>query len=291
MKLDLDNYSAESKIPKIKGKFIDRELSWLMFNSRVLYCANNPEIPLNERLKFLAITCNNLDEFIAVRYSNALKEADKKLQKKILKGIKDSMELQYATYLKLKEELKKEGVVISRLKDLSKKEKEKIHKIFRDEIFPLLTPINIGSTNEIPNFFSGQNCIALTIKQSNTENLIFVPINKNLCDMYTIGNRVIMIEDIILEYLSDLFINKDIISYGYFRVVKDESIILTHDRSKFLLDRMSSIIEQRTMSDPEFIAISKDTPKRLQKILISVFGIDDENVFSEANVLDYTITR
>ena len=287
MKLDLDSYSAETKEQKINGKFINRELSWIQFNNRVLYCANNKEIPLNERLKFLGISCSNLDEFIAVRYAGALQDREQP-SKKILKEIKNNLKLQYSTYLCLKEELKKFGIEICKVKNLNKKDVEKVGEIFRREIFPLLTPISIGSVNDIPNLYSGQNCITVTVKQGNLENLIVIPIDKNLNEMIVIGNKVLMIEDVIIQFLGELFINKEIISSGYFRVIKDSTVILDHDSSKFLLDRMIATIEKRDMANPLFLIISEDTPKRLQKIISSVFDIDPDNVYSDAKILDYT---
>ena len=286
MKIDLEEYSVISKIPKIKGKFINRELSWLSFNNRVLYCANNKALPLNERLKFLAISCSNLDEFISVRYAGAL-TSKKEPVKKILKGIKDCMKNQFITYSILKDELKKENIFISKMSDLSKKEIVKVCNIFMNHIFPMLTPISIGSTNEIPNFYSGQNCICATVKHGNMENLIIIPINKNLENMYMIDNKVLMVEDIILYFLGKLFINKEISSSGYFRVIKDASVILNHDTSKYLLDRMINTIEKREMANPIFLQISNDTPKRLKRILENVFNINSDNIFSDATILDY----
>ena len=289
MKINLSDYSVKTKTMKVKGGFINRELSWLDFNNRVLYCANDRELPLNERLKFLAISCSNLDEFIGVRYAGALKHPESEPVKKIRKGIQNCMHDQLVTYMKLKEAVKKEGVDICKVKDLDKKEYNKLEEIFNDYIFPMLTPISIGSTNEMPNFYSGQNCICCTVKHGNNiENLIVIPINKSLESMYVIGNKVIMIEDIIEEFSDDLFINKEITSFGYFRVLKDASIILDHDPSKFLLDRMVSTIEKRDLANPIFLEVSRDTPKRLRNILSNVFSIDSENIFSEAPVLDYT---
>lgn len=289
MKINLSDYSVKTKTMKVKGGFINRELSWLDFNNRVLYCANDRELPLNERLKFLAISCSNLDEFIGVRYAGALKHPKSEPVKKIRKGIQNCMHDQLVTYMKLKEAVKKEGVDICKVKDLDKKEYNKLEEIFNDYIFPMLTPISIGSTNEMPNFYSGQNCICCTVKHGNNiENLIVIPINKSLESMYVIGNKVIMIEDIIEEFSDDLFINKEITSFGYFRVLKDASIILDHDPSKFLLDRMVSTIEKRDLANPIFLEVSRDTPKRLRNILSNVFSIDSENIFSEAPVLDYT---
>lgn len=287
MKINLDNYSVEDKVPKIKGKYINRELSWLSFNNRVLYCASNKELPLNEKLKFLAISCSNLDEFISVRYAGALNDKNEPT-KKILNGIKECLKKQNKIYMCLKDELKKEGKHISKIENLSKKEKEEVRRIFKYTTFPMLTPISIGSTNEIPIFYSGQNCIAVTVKQNDIENLIIIPISKMIESLYIINNKVIMIEDIILYSLESLFINKEIVSYGYFRVIKDASVILNHDTSTFLLDRMVSTIEKRDMANPLFLEVCKDMPKRLKNILINVFGIESCNVYSDAFILDYT---
>lgn len=287
MKIDLNDYSVESRETKVKGKFINRELSWLSFNNRVLFCANNKKLPLNERLKFLAISCSNLDEFISVRYAVALTDSTEPV-KKISNGIIKCMKAQLRTYEILKEELSNSGIYISNIKELSTKEKNKIENIFDNYIFPMLTPISIGSTNEMPNFYSGQNCICVTVKQNNLENLIIIPIDKNIESMYLVGNKIIMIEDIIHEFSKKLFINKEISSYGYFRVVKDANVILNHDTSKFILERMVSTIEKRDMANPLFLEVSADTPKRLKNILVNVFGINKENVYDEASILDYT---
>jgi len=82
--LNLETYSATPKKKKISGKFINRELSWVSFNSRVLYYANHKKVPLNERLKFLAITESNLDEFLSVRFSYAYENQDIEPYKRIL---------------------------------------------------------------------------------------------------------------------------------------------------------------------------------------------------------------
>lgn len=287
MKLNMNNYNAEHKELKVKGKYINRELSWLQFNNRVLYCANDKSIPLNERLKFLAISCSNLDEFIAVRYAGALYSKSEPV-KDIRKGIQKCMDEQRKTYLILKDELEKRDIKISKIKNLDKKEYEKIKEIFNDYIFPLLTPISIGSTNEMPNFYSGQNCICAIVKHRHQENLIIVPIDKNLEGLYIINNKVIMIEDIIEEFIDNLFINKEITSFGYFRVIKDASIVLDHDESKFLLDRMISTIEKRDHSNPIFLEISNNTDKRLKKILENIFDIESGDVYDNAPILDYT---
>lgn len=289
MKINLKNYSVKTKPHKVKeGGFINREISWLSFNNRVLQCANDKEFPLNERLRFLAISCSNLDEFIAVRYGEALKHTKSQPIKRILKGIQECMNEQLKTYNILKEELKKEGIIISKVKGVDKKERNKLEKIFNKSIFPLLTPISVGPTDKMPNFYSGQNCICCIVKQGKKENMIIIPIVKSLERIYTIGSKVFMIEDIIEEFAGKLFINKEITSYGYFRVIKDGSIILDHDNDRLLLDRMVDTIEKRDKSNPIFLQISKNTPKKLKEILSKVFFIMDDNIFSDAPMLDYT---
>ena len=95
LKLNLDDYTMEHK-KKIKtnGPFINRELSWVDFNERVLYYTRDKSVPLNERLKFLGITDSNLNEFISVRFSYAKKNKDVEPYKELLRKIKNSIELQ-----------------------------------------------------------------------------------------------------------------------------------------------------------------------------------------------------
>ena len=285
MKINLDKYSTESKDVKVKGKFINRELSWIKFNERVLYCAENTDIPLNERLSFLGITNTNLDEFISVRYSG-LTDSDPK--GKILSSIKSFMRYQMKTYGVLKSELKKVGVNITKISDLNKKDKDKLSRIFNNEIFPALTPQILGNVNELPIFQNGQNSIILIIKNNDIESVIIIPIDKSLKRWYKIDDKVCFIEDIIMNNLETLFINKEIVDKGYFRVIKDNSIILDHNQNEFLLDRMLKVIEKRDMSNPIFLEISKNTSKRLVDLLISIFSINKNNIFNDSNIIDYT---
>lgn len=286
-KLNLENYSMERKVIKTKNKLINRELSWLSFNERVLACANNKNIPLNQRLMFLSITCTNLDEFISVRYAGAMKDSHEPV-KEISDKIQNFMQQQETCYRSLKKELELNKIFISKVKDLSKNEKQKIENIFTNDIFPMLTPISVGSVNDMPTFYSGQNCICATIKVGELENLVIIPISKQLQSMYKIGNKLVMIEDIIEAFADNLFINKKINSYGYFRVIKDASIVLSHDESKYLLDRMIDTIEDRELASPIYLEVASSTPNRLIKILKNVFNIKDNNVYKNDSILDYS---
>lgn len=289
MKLDLESYTSQRKIPDITGKYIDRELSWLKFNERVLSCASDPSVPLNERFKFLAISNSNLDEFISVRYSSTF-TTDEKLAKKVRHGIKYQMDLQREIFQSLCNKLQKSASVqICKVKDLNKSEKELMHKIYRTDIFPLLTPVSVGMSADIPNLYNGQSAIALIVLNGRLENLIIIPIPKCLKKLWFIGrNKAVFIEDIILANLKDLCVNKQVESFGYFRIVKDFSICLNHDTRKFILDRMSSTIIQRDTGPSLFLQVDANMDKELKHILMSLLDISKKNVYDKSQVLDYT---
>lgn len=272
---------------ELKETFINRELSWLDFNNRVLYYADDKNTPLNERMKFLAISCSNLTEFISVRYATAIEENSPALHL-ILKGIKAQMKHQWVSYCALRDELKKYGVNITDIKHLNKSEKSTVRKIYEKKIFPLLTPVNIGSTNSLPMFYSGQTCIAAIVKQGDVENLILVPVPKMLDKLYQIDDKVVMVEDIILEFLPHLCTNKEIVCTGVFKLVKNANVCLNHDSSKFILDRMISTIARRNAANPLFMVTQEDMPKKLEGLLYTIFGIEKKNSFSQTKMLDYT---
>ena len=256
--LNLETYSANPKKKKISGKFINRELSWVSFNSRVLYYANDKKVPLNERLKFLAITESNLDEFLSVRFSYAYENQDIEPYKRILDKILDFKRSQKVVWNNMKKYLKeKKDISFIKMKDLNKKEKDKLFDYYQDNIFPLLTPIIINSENYSPNLMSGQLCIGVILEKGNNNILCIIPISNDIDHIIKIDNkRFILIEDIIKEFANKtLFINETILNISSFRLIKDASFVLSHDNSKFIIDRMKDVLNKRKVSEPIFLEI------------------------------------
>lgn len=117
--------------------------------------------------------------------------------------------------------------------------------------FPILTPIS--ADGGIPNLSTGDACIAVSIIQGVDENLVIVPIPKSIDYLFEIGDKVILVEDLVSFFLKELFINKEIKSYGIFRIINDASFCLSHDEHRFIIDRMTDILTKRKLSTPVFV--------------------------------------
>lgn len=286
MKLNIDSYEMITKDIDVKGKFINRELSWLDFNARVLNCAL-AKIPLNERLNFLGITTSNLDEFISVRFAYVIKNKNKEPYKDILKQIHRFIKNQVTVYNDLIKDVKDKGYEITKASKLDKKEYRKIRQIFRTSIFPLLTPILVSDFQDIHNISSGDNCIAVEIKQNLDNVFAIIPIPRIIDPIYQIGDKVVYVEDIIREFLDELFINKEIKEHGVFRFIKDASFCLSHDDSRFVVDRMNDIIQMRKTSKPIFIETESKMSDRLINMITERLGVPKTHVHVEETLVDY----
>lgn len=289
MKLNLDDYTMEHK-KKIKttGPFINRELSWVDFNERVLYYTRDKSVPLNERLKFLGITDSNLNEFISVRFSYAKKNKDVEPYKELLGKIKNFIELQGASYDLLKYDMKKKGYEITKMSKLDKKEIRKLEKVFTNEIFPILTPISMGTTNNGIRVENGQLCIACLLEEGSHTVLNIIPISSKLDQFIIIDNKkIILIEDLIEYFISSIFINKKIISKTSFKIIKDQDVELSHDTSRFILDRMMQTLTNRSLSKPIFMTIDKKANASLKDLIVNTLQIP-KNCVMESKVVDYT---
>lgn len=290
MKLDMDEYKMiDKKEYKAKGEFVNRELSWLDFNIRVLECADFKDNPLNERLNFLGITGSNLEEFISVRFANAYNNKDSEPYSEILKEIKHFKELQHKSYTKLKEKIDKNyGYKFIKPEDLNKKGRCKLLKIFNNNIFPLLTPIDIN-TNNI-NILNYTTYVGVVIKSRNKERLTIIPIFKSIEPWVIIEENIMMVEDVISYYLrSHIFINQEIEATGIFRVVKDASVILSHDESKFIVDRMEETLDRREHSNPLYLDITKDSDELLVRYLTSFLKIPPGHIYKKSRIVNYRI--
>ena len=289
MKLNMDLYEMEQKgTIKSKGKFINRELSWIDFNKRVLYCASAKKQLMNERLNFLSITDSNLNEFIAVRFSNSFKNKKKEPYKEIRDSIKKFIRLQYKCYNNIKQDLKEnENIEITKISKLDKKEIIKVKSVFLSNIFPLLTPICVGISNDIVNLENGQLCIACKINQNGTNYLNIIPIDKRIPKIIKVNNKVVLTEDVIINFLDNIFINKEIISSGVFKVIKDENVEIEHDTSRFLLDRMKDTIMKRNLSKPLMLFIRKDCDEDLKYSIMNLYYVPKSHVI-HTEMIDYT---
>lgn len=289
MKMNLDSYTMESK-KKISGKFINRELSWLSFNARVLYYVKDKKLPLNERLKFLAITESNLDEFLSVRFANAYKNQDKEPYKDILSEIKKFKKSQEAIFGNLKDHLEeKKKLKIVKVKNLDKKDKSKLYEYYYNNIFPMLTPVIINNANYSPNLISGQLSIAVIMKRDNKETLCVIPIFSDIDHIIRLNNKhVVLIEDVIKEFCGkSLFINEEITNICAFRLIKDASVLLSHNDDKFIVDRMQDVLEQRNNSEPIFMEIEKNASQELVHILLSAFKVPSKHIYYSNEMLKY----
>lgn len=287
MKLNLDTYEMVfKKEPKVRGKFINRELSLIDFDERVLFCATDKEVPLNERLNFLSITDSNLTEMISVRFANAFHNKDTEPYGKILKKIISFKKAQNDVYTSLKNELGKNGIKFMKVSNLDKKERVKLYNEYMRNIFPLLTPVNVR-INDIPDISSGELCLAVTIMNGSIDELIMIPLG-NIDKIYQIGNKVLMIEDIIFSFMSDtLFINKEITSKGIFRIIRDGSVILSHDTSRFIVDRMTDTIKKREHGTPIFVEVNKEASDSLTDMIMNIFKIPNNHIYSDSSIIYY----
>lgn len=290
MKLDIDNYAMiESRKIKQRGPFLNRDITWIGFNRRVMGCALKKSIPMNERLNFLGITESNLDEFIGVRFANAYNNQDDEPYKDLLKEIKKFMSFQNAAFDVIEREIhNKYNFSFIKPDKLDKKEKEKLREVFEERIFPLLTPID--ATNNNFRIESGVAYVSAVIKRNNLERLIIIPLLGSIDSFYQIKNKILYLEDIILYFMKDsLFINQDIVSTGVFKIVKDASVILSHDESRFIIDRMEETLNRRANSNPLFLELRYDTDERMERLLTSIFKIPSGHVFSKRKVINYKI--
>lgn len=286
---DLDAHMHEyGNIDELSSEFINRELSWLDFNNRILERAKEKSEPINERLKYLGISSNNLDEFISVRFASVL--FDKKQREDILKGVKICLDSQRKIYRHLKSVLEDNNMYITKIKDLSKKDYIQLKEVFMDTIYPLLVPININ-VNLVPNLDSAQMAVMATVltgtSNDNKENVIIIPISNHIDRLVIINNKILLSEEVILEFLGELFINKEITDRAVFKLVRNLNNPVSHKEDRLIAERMSETVRRRKFSQPIFLQTKKNTSKKMNFILMKLFDIEKDAIYSDSRIIDY----
>lgn len=286
----------------ISKKYINRELSWLEFNKRVLFQTMRNDIPLMERFNFLNITASNLDEFIMVRFSSVLNSMDSnkpelsgmypdKEYAAILGAIKEFKSMQEECFDVLMKKMSKEDITVKRYKELTKQEKDRASIIFYKEIFPVLTPMNFDTTKEYPEFNSKQLTIAVLLEDPSMQVVSFIPIDPSLKKLYKVSKEkevYITLLDLIYEFLDFVFYNKNIVDFGAIKLLREADIELDHNTDVYITERMRDTLLKRRYSKPIFMECDHRISKSFSKLLGKVFDLEKSHVYRSGSVIDYS---
>ena len=290
------------------SRLIDRELSWLSFNERVLDLAADPSTPLLERVRFMAIFSSNLDEFYMVRVASVLSNLEdgspmtaspdiepSELMKEISRRTHELVARQSQIFKKeILPELKKNGIEIVDWQDLDSDERKHVSKIFTERIFPVLTPLAVDPSHPFP-YISGLSLnLAVIVKNPNTGSVFFarvkVPpiLNRFMPVSSTKGFRFIPLESVIATHLQELFPGMIIEDHYTFRVTRNQDLELDEDESENLLISLEQELQRRRFGPPVRLEIEEGIDTARLESLAEHLQINAENIISVPNPIDLT---
>ena len=285
-----------------KTKYINRELSWLEFNKRVLEEAENSKIPLGERLNFLSISGSNLDEFFMVRVAGLKGQVDSEVFIETIDGLMPEQVLyeviKKSKFIKKKQnecweiilkELSKNEIKVCGTKQLNVTEKRWLKTYFVKEIFPLLTPVAIDPAHPFPFVPNLGLSIVLKLKNKKSKNIIrvVIPFPKGLKKFIKVSdtNKFIPTDNIIIFFIDQLFPKYTFISYGAFRLIRDSDIEFS-DEAEDLVTTFENQLRKRRYGREVLLEMTKSIPEDLKNMIINSLNINRDNIIYAEHILD-----
>ncbi len=292
--------------------YTNRELSWILFNHRVLNEARDKSTLLFERLKFLSITASNLDEFFMIRVASLRDMVHAKYQKPDIAGltpgrqlellsvaIHQLVELQYSTYNRsLVPKLKQNGLqIVVRHEDLTKKETVFVDKYFEENVYPVLTPMAVDSSRPFPLIRNTTlNIAALVRKKEIGEELEFATVQvpsvlSRVVELPADGKmrKVIFLEEIIERNMHKLFLNYDIVCAYPFRIMRNADLTIEEDEAADLLKEIEKQLKKRQWGEAIRLEVAAHCDRRLLRILEDELHIEEDNLYVIDGPLDLTV--
>ena len=280
--------------------FINRELSWLAFNRRVLEEAQDPANPLLERVKFLSIFDSNLVEFYEVRVAGLRQQAEVGVATRGPDGTTAAdqlaaiepaaRELVRAFYKcwndELRPALEKEGIVVTTPAQLSVEQQPWLRSYFQREIFPVLTPIAVDPAHPFPFVGSGNLNIAALLDADDPEEparLAVVQVPRVLPRIIRVptpapGRTYVFLADTIRWQLPELFAGATILDHTAFRVVRNSNLYVDEEEVENLLTAIEQELRKRRRGDPVRLELRSPVGERLRQELVEVFGLEASDV-------------
>ena len=304
---DVDPPYDPDEVPFAPGefedRFLDRELSWLRFNQRVLELAEDDRLPLLERARFLAIFASNLDEFFMVRVAGlkrriaagvALRAASGKMPREVLEQIWTvTAELVDRHAAVFRDEiipaLAEEGIELVRWDDLDREEQKACKRLFKERVFPVLTPLAVDPAHPFP-YISGLSLnLAVLVRNPKTDKEHFarVKVPPIFSRFVPLGNqRFVPLEDVIGEHLKRLFPGMEVLSVNTFRVTRNEDLEVEEDDAENLLKALEKELLRRRFGPPVRLEVQENIDEYVLELLISELGVTREEVFQLPGPLD-----
>ena len=293
--------------------YTNRELSWLLFNQRILSEARDKSIPLFERLKFLSITASNLDEFFMVRVASLKDMVNAGYEKPDIAGMTPTAQLealdkeihklvdmQYSTYNRsLLPLLEQNGLhVIKQHEQLSKAEAAYLDKYFEDNVYPVLTPMAVDSSRPFPLIRNKTlNIAALLQKKGEDEVFEFatVQVPGVLSRIILLPKedggevqKVILLEELIERNIQKLFLNYHIICAHPFRIMRNADLTIDEDEAEDLLKEIEKQLKKRQWGEAIRLEVEDGMDKRLLKILKKELKLTTQAIYEIDGPLDLT---
>ncbi|MEV4808273.1 RNA degradosome polyphosphate kinase [Micromonospora avicenniae] len=293
--------------PLPEDRFLNRELSWLDFNARVLALAEDPRTPLLERAKFLAIFASNLDEFYMVRVAG--------LKRRLQAGLPvrggDRMPLRTqlgliaeksaalaarhaATFVEdVLPQLADEDIRIMRWGELDDAERDRLRAYFREQIFPVLTPLAVDPAHPFP-YISGRSLnLAVAVRDPDGGSELFarVKVPNNVPRFVRVqrgrpGVRMLPVEDLISVHLGQLFSGMQVVECHLFRVTRNAEVEVDEDRDEDLLQALERELARRRFGPPVRLEVAASITDYMLDLLVRELDMDDQDVLRVPGLLD-----
>lgn len=290
-------------------KFFNRELSWLEFNQRVLEEACDPSVPLLERLKFLAISSSNLDEFFMVRVGGlqllakqGMAKADpsgmtpREQLEAICQRTHQMVEEQYQCYTEdIEPALAQAGVRRVRPGELSERQSRHLAEIFEDEVFSVLTPATIGSPSEFP--LIGQRMVHVAVRlkgevgAGSKPRFAIIPLGQRTERFVTLpsdsGYEYMLLEDVVGLFVDFFFPGQQIMECAPFRITRNADLAIQEDMAGDLLAEMEDLLDERKRSDSVRLEVVETATQTMLSFLQRSLRVKDEDIYSVPGPLDF----
>ena len=306
----------EGEAPLPKDRFFDRELSWLKFNQRVLECAENEDMPLLERANFAAIFASNLDEFFMVRVAGLKRRIDSGIAVPSAAGLSPRQQLraisetahrlqdEHAHYTidTILPELEKERIVLLTWDKLTSSEQERLSRYYRQQVFPVLTPLAVDPAHPFPYISGGSINLAVIVENpaSGKSHFARVKIPGNLPRLVPVDDMTdeeskderygfIAMEKLIAAHLESLFPGMIIKEARSFRVTRNEDIDVEEDDAENLLNAMEKELLRRRFGPPIRLESTDTTSPFLSQLLADQLGVSQDEVYRLPSPLDLTV--